>query len=279
LRNSTEYSSIGEITEVDTNFNLTSHLLPPIINGIYYDMGWRGSCKWLNDSTYVLVSEGSLESPSRDLYIYKMNAQHEFLTEPFILGQDNITDNSIRFRGVDWTDPGHIYVASWYWPSMGYTKPYYVAVFNEGFDVLGAKSIGGGKHNLLVNSILATDDGGCIMVGGQRDIEGGDEYDWNGYVAFFSPGDIITSAAETKNPYDSDYLLFPNPGKDLMTVQTARKGVTLKVYGQGGQLVLEQELSGNFRSNVGTESFKPGLYHFLLTDKEGNVEHKKWIKY
>ena len=279
LRNSTSPQHIGEITEVDTSFNLTSHLLPAKIDDIWYDMGSRGSCKWLSDSTYILVSEGSKESETRDLYIYKMNAQHEFLTEPFIIGQGTVKDNSLTSRGVDWVDPGHIYVASWYWPSMSYTIPYYVAVFNQDFEVLGTKNIGGGQNNYFVRSLLATDNGGCILVGGQRDIEGGDEYDWNGYAAFFSPEDIITSATETKNSFDSDYLLYPNPGNNQLTIQSARKGVILKLYNLSGQLLKEQKLSGEFRNHIDTQTLEPGIYQCLLSDKKGNVEHKKWIKY
>jgi len=267
----------GGIAEVDTSLNITEHYLPYYINGQYYEMGTRGSCKWLNDTTYILISEGYFASYGNDLYLYKMNSEHEFLTEPFIIGQYNINDQSLIRKGIDWTDPGFIYVAGWDWPSMNFANTYYVAIINENFELLGAKNIGGDK-NTAVRSMLATDDGGCIMVGGQRDYLAGDEYDWDGYVAFFHPDDIITSANETENPYDSDYMLYPNPGRAQMYVQTARRGVWLKMYDVSGKLVLEQTLADGDRHKIETVQLKPGVYTCKFTDEDKNIEHKKWIK-
>ena len=278
LQTSASPSAYCEIVEVDTNLSYTTTLLPLVVNGEIYYIGQRGSCKWLNDSVYILCTEGSYGLPDGELWIYKMNANHEFLTEPFIIGQENITDNSLRHRGIDWIDKDHIYVATWLWPSMYAVHPYYVAIINENFDVLGAKSIGGEESNLMVNSLLATDDGGCVVVGGQRNIEAGDEYDWNGYVAFFSPDDIITSATETPNPYDSDYLLFPNPGNGQFIVQSACKGVRLKMYDQKGKLALDKQLPDDFRKTINTDQLKPGFYLCQLMDRYGNTEYKKWIK-
>nr|NQU89292.1 T9SS type A sorting domain-containing protein [Bacteroidota bacterium] len=277
LRNNPVPWAAGEITEVDTNLNFTSNILPYYINGQFYDMGPRGSCKWLNDSTYILCSQGSLESDTKDLYIYKLNSEHEFLTEPFIIGRENIDDIAVNFQGINWTDPESIFVAGNVWASMYYQTTYYVAIINEDFELLGAKSYGG-DNNTFVNSILSTPDGGCVMVGGQRDYLAGNEFDGDGYVVFFQHDDIITSANETSNPYDSDYLLNPNPGQDELYIQTARKGVRLKMYDQAGKLVLTYKFSNDFRNQIKTMLLKPGLYVCRLTDKDGNIEHKKWIK-
>lgn len=277
LRGSEVAWAVGEITEVDTSLNFTTMVLPAYVNGQWYNMGPRGSCKWLNDTTYILISEGA-ETKGHDLYLYKMNSQHEFLTEPFIIGRENEDDQSLRYRGIDWTDPEHIYIASWEYASNYQPNEYFVAVIDENFEVLGSKSVGGEDNNTAVNSLLATEDGGCVMVGSQRKYQTGDESDWNGYVAFFSPDDIITSAVETTNPYDSDYLLFPNPGNDQLIIQTARKGVRLKMYNQSGKIVLEKQLPDVFRSTVNTDQLIPGFYLCQLTDKKGNTEYKKWIK-
>ncbi len=269
--------AFGAITEVDTNLMLTDHILPYYIGGQYYDMGSRGSCKWLNDTTYMLCSQGSLESDTRDLYIYKLNDEHEFLSTPFIIGRENADDESVSGKGIDWIDPQFIFVASWSWSNMNMANTYYAAIINQEFELLGAKSIGG-DNNTFVSCILATSDGGCIMVGGQRDYLAGDEYDWDGYVAFFHPNDIITSANETENPYDSDYMLYPNPGHGHLSIQTARKGVTLLMYDGRGRLVLSQTLANEFRNHIETGQLKPGIYTCEFTDEDNNTEHKKWIK-
>lgn len=277
LRSNTVAWAAGEITEVDTNLNFTSNILPLYINGQYYDMGPRGSCKWLNDSIYLLLSQGSLESDTKDLYLYKLNNNHEFLTGPFIIGRDNIDDIALNYQGIDWVNPENIFIAGNVWASMYTQTTYFVAVITENFEILGAKSYGG-DNNTFVNAVLATEDGGCVMVGGQRDYLAGDEFDWDGYVVFFKPNDIITSATETKNPFDSDYVLFPNPGKETMIVQTACKEVQLKMYDENGRIIVEQHLNNIFRSHINTQELKAGLYFCLFIDKYGNTEYKKWIK-
>jgi hypothetical protein len=211
------------------------------------------------------------------LYLYKVSSEHQFLSEPFIIGRVDYDDMVANFRGMDWIDPQNIWVAGNVWFSMFHQTPYYAAIINEDFELLGAKNCGG-DNNTFIHSILATPDGGCVMVGGQRDYQAGNQYDTDGYIAFFDPEDIITSANETSNPYDSDYLLYPNPGFDQLYIQTARKGVVLKMYDQLGHLVLHQMLNDKFRHQIETMNIKAGFYTCQLTDKDGNTEHINWIK-
>jgi hypothetical protein len=268
------------ITEVDTNLNYdTTYLFPMIVNGINYDMGHRGSCKWLNDSTYILCSEGSSETETRDLYIYKINNNHEFLTEPLMIGHkfEDEDDFAPNFQSISWTDPKKIYVVGFLQPSMNFQTTFYAAIINENLELLGYKICGGDK-NTWISGIIATQDGGCVMVGSQRDYHAGNPIDGDGYIAIFQPDDIITSAAETANPSDRDYLLFPNPGTHELNIQTARKGVKLQMFDETGRLVLHHKLSHEFRNQISTTQLKPGLYHTRMTDKEGNVENQKWVK-
>lgn len=266
------------ITEVNTNLNYdTTYLFPMMINGIDYDMGHRGSCKWLNDTTYLLCSQGTSESPTRDIYIYKINEKHEFITEPFIIGNEYEDDWVPRYQSISWINPQVIYVVGYVLPSMNYKTTYYVAIINEDFEVLGYK-ICGGDYNTIINSILTMEDGGCVMVGSQRDYHASNPVDGDGYIAIFHPDDIITSAQKTSNPDDSDYMLFPNPGSDQLNIQTARKGVKIEMFDQTGRMVLQQKLNDEFRNQVFTNNLRAGLYHCKLTDREGFIENIKWIK-
>ncbi len=267
-----------EIVEVDTNLNYTKTPIYNFFAGEIYDFGPRGSCKWLNDTTYILATQGQTDDDDRELFLYKMGLDHQFYEEAVTIGQPIYPDNALRHRSMDWKTPDKIYLASWYWPDMNFVLPYYIAVVNQDFEVLGAKIVGGEEKNILINSLIATDDGGCILVGGQRDTSLGDEWAWDGYVAFYSADDLITAASETPNPYDSDYLLLPNPGRDNLTIQSAREGVRLRMFNQVGDLVLERRLTDDFRNEINTSSLRPGVYLCQLLDKNGNREVKKWVK-
>jgi hypothetical protein len=266
------------ITEVDTCLNYgTTYLFPMEVNGIMYDMGTRGSCKWLNDTTYLLCSEGSLETETVDLHIYKINNHHEFLMEPLMIGHEYYDDIVPNYQSISWTDPQRIYVVGSMQPSMNFKSTYYVAIINEDLELLGYKICGGDK-NTWISGIIATPDGGCVMVGSQRDYHAGNPLDGEGYIARFHPDEIITSAAETTNPYDSDYMLFPNPGSDQLNIQTARKGVKIEMFDQTGRMVVQQKLNDEFRNHISIDNLPAGLHHCRLTDKQGYVENKKWIK-
>jgi hypothetical protein len=269
----------GGITVVDADLNFdTTYLFPMSVNGISYRMGTRGNCKWLNDTAYILASEGKQPTaPTSDLHIYKINSNHEFLTEPFIIGRDEFHENAANFRCLDWHDPQIIYVAGFVWASNQYATPGYVAVINEEFDLLGWKSIGG-DYNIGINSIVATPDGRCVMVGSRRDYHAGIPHDLDGYVVFLHPEDIITSVAETGYSNMSDYSLFPNPGADILNIQTARKGVTLHIYDRSGRTVLQQKLEDAFHSRIDVAHLPAGFYICQVTDKYGFTEHIKWIK-
>jgi hypothetical protein len=268
----------GGITAVDTNLNFdTTYLFPRTINGVYYDMSNRGSCKWLNDTTYILCSYGNHESPTDEIYIYKISDKHEFMTEPFIIGNANEDNMLPQYQSISWVDPQKMYVAGFVPPSMGFQTTYYTAVINEDFELLGYK-ICGGDFNTYIKSVLALENGGCLMIGWQRDYHAGNSNDGEGYIAIFDPDDIITSANETANPYDSDYLLYPNPGDDEMYIQTARKGVELEMYDLNGSMALKRKLSDDFRTVISIIHLQPGIYSCRLTDKDGHIENKKWIK-
>jgi hypothetical protein len=269
----------GGITAVDTNLNFdTTYLFPQTINGVYYDMSNRGSCKWLNDTTYILCSYGFRESATYDIYIYKVNDKHEFMTEPFIIGNEYEKDLVPQYQSISWIDPQKIYVASYTELNMNYRTTYYAAVINEDLELLGYK-ICGEDYNTYITSVLALENGGCLMIGWQRDYHAGNPLDGEAYIAIFSPDDIITSAAETTNPYDSDYMLYPNPGSDQLNIQSARKGVKIEIFDQSGRMVLQQKLNDEFRNVIFTGNLRAGLYYCKLTDKEGFVENKKWVKH
>ena len=272
-------NAFAGITRVDTNLNFdTTFYFPESLNGITCDMGTNGCCKWLNDSVYIICTQGFFETPTLDLYLYKVSKQHQLLTVPFYVGNPTEHDICPPNQSIDWVDPQNIYTVGYMSLSMSNRSTYYVSVINQDFELLGAK-VCGGDYNTWINSIIATADGGCIMVGARRDYHSGNTLSADGYIAIFHPDDIITSAQETSNPNDSDYMLFPNPGSDQLNIQTARKGVKIEMFDQTGRMVFQQKLTDEFRNVIFTNNLPAGLYHCKLTDREEFVENIKWVKH
>ena len=131
--------------------------------------------------------------------------------------------------------------------------------------------------NFGIFSICATSDGGAILVVGQHDYNN-PAYDLDLIIWKIQAEDLITSAAETTNPYDSDYSVFPNPGNDMLIVQTARKGVNMQMFNDRGILVFENKFKDTFINEINTASLPEGVYIYKCTDNEGFTETGKWIK-
>lgn len=268
----------NQIVKVDTLLNQTITIINSQIGGELYNMSSKATAKWYNDTSYFIYTDDFGENYDRQIEMYRMDSTHQFIAEPVLFGPNDIDDDALFYKGMDFYTPENIYFTSFTWPSMSYVYPYYVAVIDENFELKGMKTYGGGNLYVGYDGILATEDGGCVMVGGCRDITGGDEYDYDGFISFYSLEDIITPATETTNPKDSDYVLFPNPGKDILNIHTARKGVRIEIYNQTAQLVHRQILDKGPYKKVNMTSLPSGVYSVKLIDKEGNVENKQWIK-
>ncbi len=268
-----------EIVEVDDNLNYTITQLFDYSGGGFYNFGQRGSCKLVNDSTFLLATHRKNEDEKFDLCIYKMGTDFQLIGEPIIVGQEEHSEYALRRRTMDWKDADKIFIASRVVWDEAYSqkRAYYVAILNQDLEIIGAKIIIDEENKIDIQSLIANNSGGCTVLGTRVSEVSGEEYS-EGYVAFFNTDDIITAASETPNPNDSDYLLFPNPGKEL-TIQTARKGVKLEIYDRAGTKVLESNFKDDFLNKVNTSSLAPGVYFCHFTDKYGYKEVKKWMKF
>ncbi len=155
---------------------------------------------------------------------------------------------------------------------------YFIAMFNENLEVLGTKTISGGNNiDYSLSKMCATTDGGVIYAGASKS-SGSPDYDWDPFVHKFMPGDIVQVAEKTASPFDSDYWVYPNPGQGTLSIFTARKGVSVNIYGQNGLLASKHTLKESPLNTLDTSQLPNGLYILRCTDNEGYTENIKWIK-
>jgi len=252
-----------------------------------YGLGSRASAKWINDSVYMFVSFSTPpESKNKeskiyteDLFITKVTDDHELIGEPVWVGRHDTTDY-LAMYGFDFTDPSMMFAGAFNMqsPTTSYQNYYFVSLFDEDMNIKGVKSIGEPDQNYMLLTICATDDGGCLFSAITYDYVNDPDYDFDLHILKLYPNDIITSASETPLVIDSDYSVFPNPGKDVLYVRTARKGSTIKMYNENGGLALEGKLGTGNTTEINTAALNPGIYLFEFTDKSGNTETGKWIK-
>ena len=274
------YSSSIQIIDVDTNLNYTIIDLDDLSNG--YFLGPGVDAKWLNDSIYLF---SSCDDPTNnkdfveDLFVSKMTSNHEFIGEPIWLGRKDTTDYP-GANHMDYSDPEFIFLGAntGQWPLAAYQYNYFIGLIDGDLNIKGTKRIGKANHNFMFMALCATDDGGCLFASTKYDYINDPDYDFDLHILRLYPDDIITSASETPLEIDSDYYVYPNPGNNILYVETARKGVKIEMFDDKGDLVITEQLNNNFTSKINTLKLPAGVYVYKFTDDKGFTETGKWIK-
>jgi hypothetical protein len=135
----------------------------------------------------------------------------------------------------------------------------------------------GGDAYYFLYSILATNDGGCLMVGSRYDNNTQDQ-ERDIYVVKVDSNGLITWTKEI--PTDKqETSIYPNPGTSQLNIKTKGNLKDFELLNINGQVVIREMLDKN-NSIINVESIKPGIYFYRLVDKKNKtVETGKWIKH
>ncbi len=275
-----EYTSAIQAIEIDTNLNFTITGFDDLAND--YFLSPYGIAKWLNDSIYLFLSAdipNNVSTNKRDLFITKMNKYYEFVDNPIWFGRKDTADIP-GYYSMDFFEQDKVFVASHTHTSLTVQieNKYLIGLIDSELNIKGKKWIGSENVNYFFWTLCATSDGGCIFVSETYDYLNNPSYDKDLHILKLYPEDIITSAAETPLTIDSDYNIFPNPGKDELYIQTANKGVIIQLFNEQGIEVLSEQIDDNYTSCINTSNLSSGVYFYKFTDKRGFSESGKWIK-
>ncbi|MBN2174110.1 MAG: T9SS type A sorting domain-containing protein, partial [Bacteroidales bacterium] len=80
-----------------------------------------------------------------------------------------------------------------------------------------------------------------------------------------------------KVPFEiADIIVFPNPGKNTLNIQSALKELTVYLFNQEGKQLLSWSFDGN--TAIQTGNLKPGVYLYHVVQKDSIIKTGKWIK-
>jgi hypothetical protein len=134
----------------------------------------------------------------------------------------------------------------------------------------------GGDAYYFLYSILATSDGGCLLVGSRYD-DAVQYMERDIYVVKVNSDGLIVWTQEI--PVDQQQtMVYPNPGTDYFTVKIQNQQLELELISLNGQVVIKQTLN-NDANTVKTERLPSGIYFYRLTNTRTHaIESGKWIK-
>ncbi len=270
------------VVTVDTSFNFT--FTPVFYSDSICKKPRTIRARWLNDSIYVIGCDVGVSGDKfykGDIFVFEANANqnHQDLGTFVHFYRPDTTDQ-IACNGPTYTNKDNIYVGSWRAsnPGASYNGRYMVGMVDDNMNMKGMKSLGKDGYQYDMEVMQATDDGGCIVSGTVHDNANAPEYDFDLFIRKLMPDDLVNVAENTSDPYDSDYEISPNPGTNELNINTARKGVEIRIVNMAGKEVMRKKLGDTFLNTIDVSKLHSGNYILQFQDKEGYEESIKWIK-
>jgi hypothetical protein len=94
-----------------------------------------------------------------------------------------------------------------------------------------------------------------------------------GGLQWLSPlGEIISGIDDDKENEDLFLKVYPNPAKNILTIQTKEKG-NLVLYNAKGQVLIEKNIQSN-QNEIDISRFANGLYMLVFSTNKGQVYQK-----
>jgi len=269
-------TSAGQMVTINKNFELLNVLPIPLGVHNYY------SPVFINDTSILVCGAGtSAQSYVNQLNVVSMTEAGQLVSYNHFFKNETMREQPAMYQGVSKLG-NNLYVGGT--SNYDYYNPFWSS-FNSWFHLIKI-SVDltpiweywyGGDAYYFLYSILATNDGGCLMVGNRYDDDTQDQ-ERDIYIVKVDSNGLITWTQEI--PIDKpETMVYPNPGTNQLNIKTISNEIDFELLSINGQVVIRQMLYDNC-SNINVESLKSGIYFYRLFDKKNKtVETGKWIKY
>ena len=235
----------------------------------------------INENDILLCGKGSPDqSELYALNVISINDQTELINYNYFNIEGGMRDHPAMYNGVS-NNEENIYIGGT--SNLDYYNPFY-STFDSWFHLVKINDDTspiweywyGGDAYYFLYSILATNDGGCIMVGNRYDYETQNQ-ERDIYIVKVNSDGLIVWTQEI--PIDKQITtVYPNPGVNMLNIKTNNKELDFELINLNGQVVIRQMLLDNYKT-VNTESLKSGMYFYRLIDiKNKTIEAGKWMK-
>jgi hypothetical protein len=134
----------------------------------------------------------------------------------------------------------------------------------------------GGDANYEPRNILATSDGGCIITAQRYDYKT-QKYEYDIVIIKLAADDFITEIKEDTICYAKEIKVYPNPGGNVIYINSTEKNARMFLYDLMGKIVLEKELSFGINA-INATNLKSGIYCYRIVNFSGYIINGKWFK-
>ncbi len=244
-----------------------------------------------HNTTYFaveLASNNPAKATDYDVRLYELDDNIDG-TEPYIPSLQYITRTSDDLdwpSGIELLDDNSLCFA--YTLNIGFWSNLdswmMIEHLTHGFDTISTLYYDheGERIHSTATSILATNDGGLLLVYQSKNLDNTDQR-WTTITKF--PAEAFVGIEEAHDSGLKVAIAYPNPGKDVLNIRTGLQNARVEVYDLSGKLICNQEITENVTS-INAESWPSGVYVWkVYTNQAGPstgsgtlAETGKWIK-
>ena len=270
---------VREISLLDDSLNKIQTIeIPSYIFGNY-------SVKWDTDTSFYLLGYNLYPPPNYNLSLLRF--YHPIDTAGYLTSLLKISDttdypslrggldfrhkDSIFVGGTRNLDRNNIYHSS---------QPSWFMLFQTDslLNVRWERFYGGDAYYVM-QKLIATRDGGCLVAGTRYDYMNSPEQQTDIIVLKLNSEGLLVGNDELPETRMHEAIVYPNPGTDALQIRLAVQHPTamLELFDANGRLMLNQQLHQK-ESRIAVDHLPSGTYIYRLSADTGLLESGKWMK-
>lgn len=258
---------------------VTEYNMPVYINAEY-------GLKWDTDTSFFLAGDYvSLPPNESNDDIAVIRQFHPTDTTGYLFrqwGTQDTIDHPAAWGALDYKNKDSIYIGgttnigpTYY----GYCPSWYFVIQTDSLLNIRWERFYGGDAYYLMQKIIATNDGGCLIAGTRYDYENATEEELDIHILKLNSEGLLVREQNHNTIQVKEALVFPNPGTDHLKVRVAAQypESIFELYNINGKQVLNRKIHGKW-GNINTSLLKSGTYIYRILNNKGLIETGKWVK-
>ena len=237
-----------------------------------------GSFLYDCSASEMLVQNGELAYwGDCEVFCRKDANSNEVLDYQIVGRQNDSTEHALPRHSMDYVHRYELYHCCYarrdeeMWGSNGPVN-IIVTKTDENLSLIWSKSYNIAE-NTLPQSMLATRDGGCLVIGAITE----DGTEQRKLFAFKINHDGTLNVPEVQVADIPASQVYPNPGGSEMHIRTTVENATVEVYDMNGRLVAQQPVTET-ETVLDATDWAAGTYVWKVISAGKDVESGKWVK-
>ena len=266
------------LIDLDTNFNIISEF--PLPYNIF-----KNSLSSIKTTDSKLFYSGKKDIPSPNITDWDLaiisTDYNNILIDSAHFGRKDTVDFPGFHNNLDFTTDKLIYYGGV--SNLDLFNPYYSSIpswlmlnkLDTNLNIIWQKYYGGDAcYNLW--TLLATQDGGCVMAGTKYDHQTQNQ-ERDVYILKVNEDGLITWVHNIPK-VTKDILIYPNPGIDRMYIKTYTVNLTIELFDCYGRKRITQKIT-NQNTTLNTSMLNSGIYFYSFINENNKIiKTGKWIK-